>query len=68
MAIATIHEARLVLSDETRLLFDAIFQHAEGYEGLADTAARKEIRKALLVNKAIQQVLDDPPAIRPSSC
>jgi hypothetical protein len=60
MAIATIHEARLVL-------FDAIFQHAEGYEGLPDTAARKEIRKALLVNKAIQQVLDDPPAIRPSS-
>jgi hypothetical protein len=65
-------------------LFDAIFQHAEGYDGLPDTAAVKglvlgaqataaayarnypgtvkEIRKALRVNKAFQQVLDDPEA------
>jgi hypothetical protein len=65
-------------------LFDAIFQHIEGYEGLPDleavknfilsaqlTAAAysrnyggtvKEIRKAERVNKAFQQVLDDPEA------
>ena len=65
-------------------LFDAIFQHVEGYEGLPDleavknfilsaqlTAAAysrnyggtvKEIRKAERVNKAFQQVLDDPDA------
>ena len=77
VAIATIHEARFVL-------FDAIFQHAEGYDGLPDLAAVKafilgaqvsaaayarnypgtvkEIRKALRVNKAFQQVLDDPGA------
>ena len=71
-------------SGPTLQLFDAIFQHAEGYEGLPDTAAVKglvldaqataaayarnypgtvkEIRKALRVNKAFQQVLDDPEA------
>ena len=65
-------------------LFDAIFQHVEGYEGLPDLAAVKnfimsaqltaggysrnyggtvkEIRKAERVNKAFQQVLDDPEA------
>ena len=65
-------------------LFDAIFRHVEGYEGLPDLAAVKdfissaqvtagayarnypgtvkEIRKALRVNEAFQQVLDDPRA------
>ena len=65
-------------------LFDVIFQHTEGYEGLPDLAAVKafilgaqqtaaayarnyggtvkEIRKALRVNEAFQQVLDDPEA------
>src|SRR5215203_7224565 len=71
-------------SGPTLQLFDAIFQHAEGYDGLPDVAAVKafilsaqvsaaayarnyggtvkEIRKALRVNKAFQQVLDDPEA------
>src|SRR5215212_1821568 len=71
-------------SGPTLALFDAIFQHVEGYEGLPDLAAVKafilgaqqtaaayarnyggtvkEIRKALRVNKAFQQVLDDPAA------
>jgi hypothetical protein len=71
-------------SGPTLQLFDAIFQHVEGYEGLPDLAAVKgfilgaqvsaaayarnypgtvkEIRKALRVNKAFQQVLDDPEA------
>ena len=66
------------------LLFDAIFRHVEGYEGLPDLAAVqqfvlnaqetaggyarnyggtvKEIRKAERVNRAFQQVLDDPSA------
>jgi hypothetical protein len=65
-------------------LFDAIFQHVEGYEGLPDLEAVKnfilsaqvtagaysrnyggtvkEIRKAERVNRAFQQVLDDPEA------
>lgn len=65
-------------------LFDAIFRHVEGYEGLPDMAALqnfvlsaqvtaagyarnyggtvKELRKAERVNKAFQQVLDDPDA------
>jgi hypothetical protein len=65
-------------------LFDAIFQHVEGYAGLPDLEsvrkfilsaqlsaggyARnyggtvKEIRKAERVNRAFQQVLDDPAA------
>jgi hypothetical protein len=65
-------------------LFDAIFQHVVGYEGLPDLEAVKnfilsaqvtaggysrnysgtvkEIRKAARVNKAFQQVLDDPAA------
>ncbi len=65
-------------------LFDAIFRHVEGYEGLPDLTAVKdfilsaqvsagayarnypgtvkEIRKALRVNEAFQQVLDDPGA------
>jgi hypothetical protein len=65
-------------------LFDAIFRHVEGYEGLPDLesvknfimAAQqtaggysrnyggtvKEIRKAERVNKAFQQVLDNPEA------
>ncbi|TCC63400.1 hypothetical protein E0H73_13220 [Kribbella pittospori] len=65
-------------------LFDAIFQHVEGYEGLPDLQAVKdfimsaqltaggysrnyggtvkEIRKAERVNKAFQQVLDNPEA------
>jgi len=65
-------------------LFDAIFQHVQGYEGLPDLEAVKnfissaqltaggysrnyggtvkEIRKAERVNKAFQQVLDDPDA------
>ena len=63
-------------------LFDAVFRHVEGYEGLPDLEAVKtfivsaqvtaggysrnyggtvkEIRKAERVNKAFQQVLDDP--------
>jgi len=71
-------------SGPTLQLFDAIFQHAEGYGGLPDLAAVKafvlgaqvtaaayarnyggtvkEIRKAERVNKAFQQVLDDPEA------
>ena len=66
-------------------LFDAIFRHIEGYEGLPDVAAVrdfvlgaqvtaagyarnyagtvKEIRKAERVNRAFQQVLDDPGAL-----
>src|ERR671911_806214 len=66
-------------SGPTLQLFDAIFQHAEGYDGLPDVAAVKafilsgqasaagyarnyggtvkEIRKALRVNEAFQQVL-----------
>jgi hypothetical protein len=73
-------------SGPTLQLFDAIFQHVEGYEGLPDVAAVKElilsaqvtaaayarnyggtvkeIRKALRVNKAFQQVLDDPEAAK----
>jgi hypothetical protein len=65
-------------------LFDSIFRHVEGYEGLPDLEAVKnfimsaqltaggysrnyggtvkEIRKAERVNKAFQQVLDDPQA------
>src|SRR4051812_14219328 len=65
-------------------LFDAIFRHVAGYEGLPDLGAVKdfiltaqvsaggyarnypgtvkEIRKAERVNKAFQQVLDDPDA------
>lgn len=65
-------------------LFDSIFRHVEGYEGLPDLAAVKEfilsaqvtadayarnydgtvkeIRKAERVNRAFQQVLDDPDA------
>jgi len=65
-------------------LFDAIFRHVEGYEGLPDLEAVKtfirsaqvsaggyarnyggtvkEIRRAERVNKAFQQVLDDPEA------
>jgi len=68
-------------------LFDAIFQHVEGYEGLPDLEAVKkfvlsaqktaeafalnyggtvkEIRKAVRVNRAFQQVLDDPAAGEP---
>ena len=71
-------------SGPTLQLFDAVFQHVEGYEGLPDVAAVKafilgaqvtaagyarnyggtvkEIRKAERVNKAFQQVLDDPEA------
>ena len=71
-------------SGPTLQLFDTIFQHVEGYDGLPDLAAVKafilgaqesaagyarnypgtvkEIRKALRVNKAFQQVLDDPEA------
>src|SRR5512133_1656960 len=71
-------------SGPTLQLFDAIFQHVEGYGGLPDLAAVqafvlgaqetaaayarnyggtvKEIRKAERVNKAFQQVLDDPEA------
>jgi hypothetical protein len=82
-------------SGPTLALFDVIFRHTEGYEGLPDrTALRsfilgaqetagayarnyggtvKEIRKALRVNEAFQQVLDQPgaaealqhPALRP---
>jgi hypothetical protein len=68
-------------------LFDAIFRHVEGYEGLPNVAAVgdfvlsaqvtaaayarnyggtvKEIRKAERVNRAFQQVLDDPGALEP---
>jgi hypothetical protein len=71
-------------SGPTLALFDVIFRHVEGYEGLPDldalkafildaqeTAAAyqrnyggtvKEIRKALRVSQAFQQVLDDPQA------
>ena len=71
-------------SGPTLALFDAVFQHVEGYEGLPNAAAVKafvlgaqvtaagyarnyggtvkEIRKAGRVNKAFQQVLDDPAA------
>jgi hypothetical protein len=71
-------------SGPTLALFDAVFQHVEGYDGLPDVAAVKafvlsaqvtaagyarnyggtvkEIRKAERVNKAFQQVLDDPEA------
>src|ERR687891_1543308 len=71
-------------SGPTLELFDAVFTHVEGYEGLPDVAAVKafvlgaqvtaagyardyggtvkEIRKAERVNKAFQQVLDDPEA------
>src|SRR5512132_3423862 len=71
-------------SGPTLQLFDAVFQHVEGYESLPDVAAVKafvlgaevmaaasarnyggtvkEIRKAERVNKAFQQVLDDPEA------
>ncbi len=71
-------------SGPTLELFDLIFRHTEGYEGLPDLAALqafilgaeetagayarnyggtvKEIRKALRVNEAFQQVLDDPAA------
>ena len=71
-------------SGPTLALFDAVFQHVEGYSGLPDVAAVKafisgaqetaaayarnyggtvkEIRKALRVNQAFQQVLDDPAA------
>jgi hypothetical protein len=71
-------------SGPTLQLFDSVFQHVEGYEGLPDLAAVKafvlgaqetaaayarnyggtvkEIRKAGRVNKAFQQVLDDPEA------
>jgi hypothetical protein len=71
-------------SGPTLRLFDAIFQHVEGYGGLPDVAAVKafvlgaqvsaaayarnypgtvkEIRKAVRVNRAFQQVLDDPEA------
>jgi hypothetical protein len=82
-------------SGPTLTLFDVIFRHTEGYEGLPDrralesfvlgaqrTAAAyarnyggtvKEIRKSQRVNRAFQQVLDDPgaaealqhPALRP---
>jgi hypothetical protein len=82
-------------SGPTLALFDVIFRHTEGYEGLPDggalrsfvlgaqrTAAAyarnyggtvKEIRKSQRVNRAFQQVLDDPgaaealqhPALRP---
>jgi hypothetical protein len=82
-------------SGPTLGLFDVIFRHVEGYEGLPDLAAVKafvfgaqrtaaayarnyggtvkEIRKAQRVNRAFQQVLDDPeaaaalqhPALRP---
>jgi hypothetical protein len=68
-------------------LFDGIFRHVEGYEGLPSIAAVrdfvlsaqvtaaayarnyggtvKEIRKAGRVNRAFQQVLDDPEAVGP---
>ena len=71
-------------SGPTLALFDAIFRHVEGYDGLPDIAALrafvlnaeqtatayarnypgtvKEVRKALRVNAAFQEVLDDPAA------
>ena len=71
-------------SGPTLQLFDEVFQHVEGYDGLPDveavkafvlgaqvTAAAyarnyggtvKEIRKAVRVNAAFQEVLDDPAA------
>ena len=71
-------------SGPTLTLFDVVFRHVDGYDGLPDlealkafilgaetTAAAyqrnypgtvKEIRKALRVNEAFQQVLDDPAA------
>lgn len=71
-------------SGPTLALFDVIFRHVEGYDGLPDIAALrafvldaeqtatayarnypgtvKEIRKALRVNAAFQQVLDHPQA------
>jgi hypothetical protein len=71
-------------SGPTLALFDVIFRHVEGYDGLPDLAAVKafilgaqhtaaayarnypgtvkEIRKAVRVNRAFQQVLDDPEA------
>ena len=71
-------------SGPTLTLFDVIFRHVEGYDGLPDIAALrafvldaeqtaaayarnypgtvKEIRKALRVNAAFQQVLDHPQA------
>jgi hypothetical protein len=71
-------------SGPTLGLFDVIFRHVEGYDGLPDLAAVrtfvlgaeqtaaayarnypgtvKEIRKALRVNAAFQQVLDHPQA------
>ena len=71
-------------SGPTLALFDLIFSHVEGYEGLPDVAAVrsfvlgaeeaaaayarnypgtvKEIRKALRVNRAFQEVLDHPQA------
>ena len=71
-------------SGPTLALFDVIFKHVDGYDGLPDLAAVqsfvlgaqvtaaayarnyggtvKEIRKAERVNKAFQQVLDDPEA------
>src|SRR5918994_7646289 len=71
-------------SGPTLALFDVIFRHAEGYDGLPDMPALKafiggaqqtavayarnypgtvkEIRKAGRVNRAFQQVLDDPAA------
>jgi hypothetical protein len=74
-------------SGPTLALFDVIFKHVDGYEGLPDLAAVKsfvlgaqvtaaayarnyggtvkEIRKAERVNKAFQQVLDNPEAEEP---
>jgi hypothetical protein len=71
-------------SGPTLALFDVVFRHVEGYDGLPDLAAVKafvlsaqvsaaayqrnyggtvkEIRKALRVNQAFQEVLDDPQA------
>ncbi len=71
-------------SGPTLALFDVIFRHAEGYDGLPDVPALKafiggaqqtaaayarnypgtvkELRKAVRVNSAFQQVLDDPAA------
>src|SRR4051812_21078276 len=71
-------------SGPTLGLFDVIFRHVEGYEGLPDMEALhgfilgaqqtatayarnyagtvKEIRKAVRVNNAFQQVLDNPAA------
>jgi len=73
-------------SGPTLQLFDAVFQHVDGYDGLPDVEAVKafilsgqvtaagyarnyggtvkEIRKALRVNEAFQQVLDDPEAAK----